>query len=101
IVSDLQGKIAGVQVTGISGGAPGGSSRIIIRGMSSLGVGANNQPLFVVDGVPIDNSTVAAGDKPRRLGNRATDLNPDDIASVSVLKGPAAAALYGLRAANG
>jgi TonB-linked SusC/RagA family outer membrane protein len=101
IVSDLQGKVAGVQVNNVAGGSPGGSSRIIIRGMSSLGVGANNQPLFVVDGIPIDNSTITAGDHPRKLGNRAIDLNADDIKSLTVLKGPAASALYGLRAANG
>lgn len=100
VVSALQGKVAGVQVTN-TGGAPGSSSRILIRGISSLDPGANNQPLFVVDGVPIDNSTIAAGDTPRGLSNRAADINPDDIESVSVLKGAAASALYGVRAANG
>lgn len=100
VVSALQGKVAGVQVTN-TGGAPGSSSRILIRGISSLDPGADNQPLFVVDGVPIDNSTIAAGDSPRGLSNRAADINPDDIESVSVLKGAAASALYGVRAANG
>jgi TonB-linked SusC/RagA family outer membrane protein len=100
VVSALQGKVAGVQVTN-TGGAPGSSSRILIRGISSLDPGADNQPLFVVDGVPIDNSTISAGDTPRGLSNRAADINPDDIESVSVLKGAAAAALYGVRAANG
>ncbi|HLR24985.1 MAG TPA: SusC/RagA family TonB-linked outer membrane protein [Fodinibius sp.] len=100
VVSALQGKISGVQITN-TGGAPGSSSRIIIRGISSLDPGANNQPLFVVDGVPIDNSTIAAGDTPRGLSNRAADINPNDIESVSVLKGAAASALYGVRAANG
>lgn len=100
LVSALQGKVSGVQVTN-TGGAPGSSSRILIRGISSLDPGANNQPLFVVDGVPIDNSTIQAGDTPRGLSNRVADLNPDDIKSVSVLKGAAASALYGVRAANG
>ena len=100
VVSSLQGKVAGVQVTN-TGGAPGSSSRILIRGISSLDPGADNQPLFVVDGVPIDNSTITAEDTPRGLSNRAADINPDDIESVSVLKGAAASALYGVRAANG
>jgi TonB-linked SusC/RagA family outer membrane protein len=100
LVSALQGKVSGVQVTN-TGGAPGSSSRILIRGISSLDPGADNQPLFVVDGVPIDNSTISAGDTPRGLSNRAADINPDDIESVSVLKGAAASALYGVRAANG
>ncbi|HEX6983233.1 MAG TPA: SusC/RagA family TonB-linked outer membrane protein [Balneolaceae bacterium] len=100
IVSAIQGRVAGVQVTN-TGGAPGSSSRIIIRGYSSLDPGANNQPLFVVDGIPISNTTIASDDTPRSLSNRAIDINPNDIASVSVLKGAAAAALYGVRAANG
>lgn len=100
IVSSLQAKVSGVQITN-TGGAPGSSSRILIRGISSLDPDADNQPLFVVDGVPIDNSTVAADGTPRGLSNRAADLNPEDIESVSVLKGAAASALYGVRAANG
>ncbi len=100
VVSALQGKVAGVQVTN-TGGAPGTSSRILIRGISSLDPGANNQPLFVVDGVPIDNSTITSGGGGRGFSNRASDINPDDIESVSVLKGAAASALYGVRAANG
>lgn len=100
VVSALQGKVAGVQVTN-TGGAPGSSSRILIRGISSLDPGANNQPLFVVDGVPIDNSTITGGGGGRAFSNRAADINPDDIESVSVLKGAAASALYGVRAANG
>ncbi|MEL7835215.1 SusC/RagA family TonB-linked outer membrane protein [Fodinibius sp. Rm-B-1B1-1] len=100
VVSSLQGKVSGVQITN-TGGAPGSSSRILIRGISSLDPSADNQPLFVVDGVPIDNSTVEAGDTPRGLSNRAADLNPEDIESMSVLKGAAASALYGVRAANG
>src|SRR5699024_574467 len=99
VVGALKRKISGVQITN-TGGAPGSSSRIIIRGISSLDPGANNQPLFVVDGVPIDNSTIAAGDTPRGLSNRAADINPNDIESVSVLKGAAASALYGVRGAK-
>ncbi len=102
LVNTLQGKVAGVQVTN-SGGSPGTSASIYIRGGSSLS--GNNQPLFVVDGIPIDNSTpisqggLTAGVAP--ASNRAIDINPEDIASISVLKGPAASALYGLRAASG
>lgn len=102
LVSALQGQVAGVQITN-SGGAPGQSSRIIIRGINSLDPSADNQPLFVVDGVPIDNSTIESGDNdtPRGLTNRAADINPADVESMSVLKGAAATALYGVRAANG
>ncbi len=95
--------MAGVQIAGSSGNI-GGSSRILIRGASS--VSGNNQPLFVVDGTPIDNSNFNSEDTEKAdggidYGNAAQDLNPDDIASMSVLKGPSAAALYGSRAANG
>ena len=102
IVNALQGKVAGVQITN-SSGAPGASSSIMIRGGNSLS--GNNQPLFVVDGIPIDNSTpVGQGGLVASYGpatNRAIDINPDDIGSITVLKGPAAAALYGIRAASG
>jgi TonB-linked SusC/RagA family outer membrane protein len=103
IVNSLQGKVAGVQIAGSSGNI-GGSSRILIRGANS--VSGNNQPLFVVDGTPIDNSNFNSEDTQMAnggidYGNAAQDLNPDDIASISVLKGPSAAALYGSRAANG
>jgi TonB-linked SusC/RagA family outer membrane protein len=110
IVNSLSGKISGVQITN-SSGAVGSSSRVIIRGVGSLG--GNNQPLFIVDGVPISNTDFAAGDglggKGRTTGktngtnrgNGAADINPDDVESISVLKGPNAAALYGSRAANG
>ncbi|MEO6135453.1 MAG: SusC/RagA family TonB-linked outer membrane protein [Ginsengibacter sp.] len=102
IVNALQGKIAGVQITN-SSGAPGASSSIMIRGGNSLS--GNNQPLFVVDGIPIDNSTpVGQGGLVASYGpatNRAVDINPEDIATITVLKGPAAAALYGIRAASG
>src|SRR5581483_3308765 len=93
-VSDLSGKIAGINVT--SATTEGGSARIVIRGANSIG--GNNQPLFVVDGIPIDNSNFANGTEQRGYGgydygNTAQDINPDDIATVSVLKGPNAAAL--------
>jgi len=101
-VSALSGKIAGINVT--SATTQGGSSRIVIRGATSNN--GNNQPLFVVDGVPVDNSSYVTDTQKRGyggydLGNAAQDINPDDISSVSVLKGPNAAALYGSRAANG
>lgn len=102
LVNAIQGKIAGVQVTS-SGGSPGASANIMIRGGSSLS--GNNQPLFIVDGIPVDNSTpvsqggLAASIAP--ASNRVVDINPEDIESVTVLKGPAAAALYGIRAASG
>ncbi|GMV05124.1 MAG: SusC/RagA family TonB-linked outer membrane protein [Gemmatimonadota bacterium] len=100
IVSALAGKAPNVEVTS-SAGDPGAGSYIRIRGANSL-LGSN-QPLFVVDGVPIDNSTTnientVAG---TTVTNRAMDLNPNDIASVEILKGAAAAAIYGSRAANG
>ncbi|MBT33152.1 MAG: SusC/RagA family TonB-linked outer membrane protein [Thalassobius sp.] len=103
IVNSLSGKVAGVQVTGASGNL-GGSSRILIRGVNS--VSGNNQPLFVVDGTPIDNSNFNSEDTQtagggRDYGNAAQDINPEDIESISVLKGPSAAALYGSRASNG
>ncbi len=109
VVNSLQGKIAGVQITGSSN--LGGSSRILLRGASSIK--GQNQPLFVIDGVPLDNSNFAARDNSSTgkdqqrggggydYGNAIQDINPDDIESVNVLKGPAATALYGNRGANG
>jgi len=102
-VNALQGKVAGLQITSGSG-SMGGSSKILIRGNSSLS--GNNQPLFVVNGVPIEgsdyNSTeTARGGSGYDYGNLVNDINPDDIESVSVLKGATAAALYGSRANNG
>ena len=102
LVSALSGKVSGVTIT--NAGTQGGSSRIVIRGPSSL-LG-NNQPLFIVDGIPVSNSNLtttgqATGNGGIDYGNAIQDLNADDIASVSVLKGPNAAALYGSRAANG
>lgn len=98
IVNAFSGKIAGVQVTQ-SGSRIGASSRIIIRGNASF---AGNQPLFVVDGVPIDNSTTNLdGSGGLDYGNAAADIDPENIESLTVLKGANAAALYGNRAANG
>lgn len=98
LVNQLQGKISGVQITG--SGTQGGSQKIVIRGASSI-MGDNN-PLYVVDGMPISNtgrggSTSGGYD----YGSAINDLNSDDIESVTVLKGPNAAALYGSQAANG
>jgi len=102
IVNALQGKVAGVQITN-SSGAAGSSANIMIRGGSSLS--GNNQPLFILDGIPVDNSTpVGQGGFAASVGpasNRAVDINPEDIETITVLKGPAAAALYGIRAASG
>lgn len=98
LVNSLTGKIAGVQVTQ-SGSQIGASSRIIIRGNASF---AGNQPLFVVDGIPIDNTTSNLdGAGGLDFGNTAADIDPENIASLTVLKGANAAALYGNRAANG
>ncbi|WP_205503477.1 SusC/RagA family TonB-linked outer membrane protein [Rufibacter psychrotolerans] len=113
-INALRGRVAGVSIQS-AGGAPGAGSTIVIRGINSLNPNANNQPLFVVDGIPISNQTNLTGGRAGeqadltggRAGdiftntNRFADLNPDDIASISVLKGPAASALYGLRASNG
>lgn len=98
LVNALNGKVAGVSVTS-SSGSPGASASIRIRGANSIG--RSNSPLFVVDGVPIDNSGGGSGVGGVDVSNRAIDLNPNDIGSITVLKGPAATALYGVRAANG
>jgi TonB-linked SusC/RagA family outer membrane protein len=86
-----------------TGGAPGQGTNIQIRGINSIDVGRNNQPLFVIDGVLMDNSTstFGAGAELRGMSNRLADINPDDIESINVLRGGAATALYGLRGANG
>jgi TonB-linked SusC/RagA family outer membrane protein len=112
-VNALQGRVAGVEVTS-SSGVPGASTTITIRGVSSIS--SSNQPLFIIDGLPLDNKTIntaatmaseapgsAIGFANRGVDftNRAADLNPDDIESLVVLKGPEAAALYGIDAANG
>lgn len=100
-INSLAGKVAGVNITSTSN-SPGSSSRVVLRGGSSIS--GNNQALIVVDGTPIDNTSKMGGASDLSsvdFGNRGNDINPDDIASVTVLKGPAAAALYGSRASNG
>ena len=98
--SSMQGRVAGVNVTKASSG-PAGSSRVIIRGNKS--VGGNNQPLYVIDGIPMDNSQFGSvgvwGGTDQ--GDGLTSLNPEDIESVTILKGAAAAALYGSRGGYG
>ena len=96
LVNSLAGKVAGVQVTNSQGNM--GSSRIIIRGETSIA--GNNQPLFVIDGTPVDNSQLGTSGN-RDYANAISDINSEDIESISVLKGPNAAALYGSRAAAG
>lgn len=99
VVNSLQGKVAGAQVTN-SSGAVGASSRIVLRGVSSLK--GDNQPLFIIDGVPLANTNFGSTDNDgTNRGSGVQDINPDDIESMSVLKGPQAAALYGSRASNG
>ena len=104
VANALTGKIAGVNATGLSTG-PGGSSRVIIRGNGSFN--GNNQPLYVVNGMPIDNSVPGGAATTNGLatnvdrGDGISSINPDDIESITVLKGGTAAALYGSRASNG
>jgi len=101
VVSALSGKIAGVQIASTSSD-PGSSNSIIIRGVSSLS--GSNQPLFVVDGVPMSNNATVGSDWLNGgydYGNSANLVNPDDVESITVLKGAASTALYGSRAANG
>ena len=102
LVNALQGKVAGVTINS-TGGAPGQGARILIRGINSIDVGRDNQPLFVIDGILLDNSTSTQGSgaELRGMSNRAADINPDDVESINILKGGAATALYGLRGANG
>jgi TonB-linked SusC/RagA family outer membrane protein len=110
-VNALQGRIAGVEVTSTSG-VPGSSSSITIRGVSSIS--GSNQPLMIVDGLPIDNktlntsaffseisSTTSQANRGVDFSNRSSDIDPNDIENLVVLKGPEAAALYGIDAANG
>ena len=102
-VSALQGKVAGVEISSSDGGMFG-SSKIQIRGASTLG--KNNQPIYVIDGVILDNSVKEGsadwdGTGYGDYGNELKNLNPDDFATVSVLKGAAATALYGSRGLNG
>lgn len=88
-VNSLQGKVAGLSVTN-SSGSPNSGTQVIIRGISSINNGQSNEPLFILDGMPISGS-----------GSNAADINPNDIENITVLKGAAAAALYGTNAANG
>ena len=98
VMQQIQGKVSGVQITG--SGTQGGSTNVIIRGQNSIS--GNNQPLFVVDGIPVSNYNRGGGlISGYDYGNAISDLNSDDIESMTVLKGPNAAALYGSRAANG
>lgn len=101
LVNALSGKIAGVNVISSSGNV-GASSRIVIRGNTSIT--GDNQPLFVINGIPMDNRNQGAGNTQYGgvdFGNAIQDINPDDIESITVLKGPNASALYGARGANG
>lgn len=101
-INSMSGRLAGVQIR--TNANLGGSTNIVIRGNKS--VSGNNQPLFVVDGVPLDNRTgntaaQQAGSTGYDYGNAASDINPEDIESINVLKGASASILYGSRAANG
>lgn len=100
-LSAIQGKTAGVNITSTTGG-PGSSTRVVLRGEKS--VNGSNNALIVIDGVPMNNASRDLGRDERSqidFGNRGNDVNPEDIESITVLKGPAAAALYGSQAANG
>ncbi|WP_241499118.1 SusC/RagA family TonB-linked outer membrane protein [Rufibacter ruber] len=106
-INGLAGRVAGVEVNATSG-LPGASASITIRGVSSLS--GSNQPLFVVDGLPVSNNTFSTANfagaaqlenRGVDYGNRASDINPEDIESITVLKGPEASALYGIDAASG
>ena len=102
VANALSGKVAGVTVSKPATGASG-SSRVIIRGISTLDRNDSNQPLYVVDGVPIDNTTISSAGMWGGVdgGDGISGINPDDIESLTVLKGGAAAAIYGSRALNG
>lgn len=102
VVNSLSGKVSGVQIK--ANNNFGGSANFLIRGVSSLK--GNNQPLFVIDGIPISNrinntTAQAGGSTGYDYGNAASDINPDDVASINILKGAAASAIYGSRASNG
>ncbi|MHA4808669.1 SusC/RagA family TonB-linked outer membrane protein [Flavitalea flava] len=103
LLNALQGKVAGVTISS-TGGGPGQGASILIRGINSLDPTKDNQPLFVIDGMPVDNTTSTTGTTGNRgsqMPNRMSDINPEDIESVNILRGGAATALYGLRGANG
>lgn len=100
VINSMAGRVAGLVVSQTAGG-PSGSSRVILRGSTEMT--GNNQPLYVVDGVPLDNTNFgsAGTNGGYDLGDGISSINPDDIESMSVLKGPAASALYGSRASHG
>lgn len=98
VISSLSGKVAGVQIISSSGASLGGSAKVRIRGVSGL---TGGDPLYIVDGTPISNDNFSGGTSGSDYGNLATDINPNDVEKISVLKGPAATALYGERASNG
>ena len=100
VANSLAGRVAGLVVQGTAGGAAG-STRVMLRGTTEMT--GNNQPLYVIDGVPMDNTSYgqAGTEGGYDLGDGISAINPDDIESMSVLKGPAAAALYGSRASHG
>lgn len=98
IVNNLAGNVAGVQVLSGAGSSVGGSAKIRIRGVSGL---TGGDPLYVVDGTPISNANFSGSTSGSDFGNLASDINPEDVEKISVLKGPAATALYGNRAKNG
>ncbi|HMI04710.1 MAG TPA: SusC/RagA family TonB-linked outer membrane protein [Pedobacter sp.] len=111
VINALQGKIAGATITSVGGG-PGQGANIRIRGVNSIDASISGDPLYVIDGVQVDNSTSIQGagsgnsastqsQNVRSVGNRISDINPDDIETINILKGGAATALYGLRGANG
>ncbi|MCU4156289.1 SusC/RagA family TonB-linked outer membrane protein [Carboxylicivirga sp. A043] len=97
-VNGLQGRVAGVQIKS-GAGTVGGSTNVIIRGINSLT--GSSQPLYVVDGVPISNYNISGSTSGYDYGNGAQDINPNDVETMSVLKGAPATALYGSRGANG
>lgn len=97
VTNALSGKVAGLQIRRNT--TLGGSTNVIIRGNTSLT--GNNQALYVIDGVPVDNTNYSSSNNSYDYGNAASDINPDDIETINVLKGAAATALYGSRAANG
>ena len=104
LVNALQGKVAGVTVSSVGGG-PGQGATIKVRGFNSLDANQSADPLFVIDGIILDNSTSTLGSgtgyNVRSVGNRGSDINPEDIETINILKGGAATALYGLRGSNG
>ena len=105
MMDGLSGKVAGAEISNVSG-TPGGSTKVVLRGFGVIG-GGNNQPLYVIDGIPLSDATIntggAGGNGPALTdyGNGMTDINPNDIESITVLKGTSASSLYGSVAKNG